>query len=206
MVYPGTLQGRSAKADETGPKGAVVVTVTDGGVSSASHRALDTVRIVRTQLDASTLVGSTDFRVALSALSMRLRSEHSGRTIVAACDVIGRRPAWMGVQMADGIWDRVLEDIRQEENGAGTAVWWDSLSDLTDIREPQSDDAAAIYVRRLIDVFRSAPASLDRLVADQNVAPGLAPSAGQTLDTLEVNDLLGRAERVALSLLERRQQ
>jgi predicted phosphodiesterase len=206
IVYPGTLQGRGLKADETGPKGAVVVTVTDGAITSASHRPLDAVRIVRTQLDASTLVGPTDFRVALSAQSMRLRSEHPARTIVTACDVVGRRPAWMGVQTADSIWDRLLEDIRKEENGAGTPVWWDSLSDMTEIRETHSDDDAAVYVRRLIDVFRRAPASLDRLVADQNVAPGTAIGAGQTLDTLEVNDLLGRAERVALSLLEPRQQ
>jgi hypothetical protein len=111
----------------------------------------------------------------------------------------------MGVQIADGVWDRVLEDIRHEENGAGSAVWWDSLCDMTDIRDPHSDDDAAIYVRRLIDVFRRAPASLDRLVADENGAPGPVLSAGQTLDTLEVNDLLGRAERVALSLLEPKQ-
>jgi hypothetical protein len=204
-VYPGTLQGRSLNADETGPKGAVVVTVTNGAISGAAHRPLDAVRLVRTQLDASTLVGSTDFRLALSAESMRLRSEHPGRTVVATCDVIGRRPVWMGVQIADGVWDRVLEDIRHEDNGAASAVWWDSLCDMTDIRVPQNDDDASIYVRRLIDVFKRAPASLDRLVADQNVAPGSLLSAGKTLDTLEVNDLLGRAERVALSLLEPKQ-
>jgi hypothetical protein len=205
IVYPGTLQGRGLTADETGPKGAVVVTVTNGAISSAAHRPLDAVRIVRTQLDASTLVGSTDLRLAISAQSMRLRSEHPGRTVVAACDVVGRRPMWMGVQIADELWDRVLDDIRHEESGGGSQVWWDSLCDMTDIREPHSDDDAAIYVRRLIDVFKRAPASLDRLVADQNVAPGPVLSAGQTLDTLEVNDLLGRAERVALSLLEPKQ-
>jgi DNA repair exonuclease SbcCD nuclease subunit len=203
IVYPGTLQGRGLKPEETGPKGAAVVTVTEGVIVSATHRALDAVRTVRTQLDAATLVDSTDFRLAISAESMRLRSEHSGRTVVAACDVVGRRPVWMGVPIADGAWDRVLDEIRREENATGTAVWWDSLTDLTEIRETHSDDDAAIYLRRLIEVFRRAPASLDRLVADQNGA--LAPALQSTVDPVDVNDLLSRAERVALSLLEPRQ-
>jgi hypothetical protein len=55
----------------------------------------------------------------------------------------------------------------------------------------------------LVDVFRRAPAGLDRLLADHNVALGPAILAGQsTFDSIEVNDLLNGAERVALSLLE----
>lgn len=42
VVYPGNLQGRSAK--ETGPKGAVLIDVRDGAVRVAEHRTLDAVR------------------------------------------------------------------------------------------------------------------------------------------------------------------
>ena len=61
IVYPGTLQGRSLKGDETGPKGAVVVTVTDGNVSHVTQHALDAVRLMRLQLNASTLAGRGRF-------------------------------------------------------------------------------------------------------------------------------------------------
>jgi DNA repair exonuclease SbcCD nuclease subunit len=203
IVYPGTLQGRSLKDDETGPKGAVVVSVADGTISSATHYALDAVRLTRTQIDASTMAGAGDFRMALSVASTRLRAESAARTVVAAGDIVGRRQNWMGAQLADALWDHILEDLRYEENSGDGHLWWDSLNDSTDARETWKDDDASAYVHGLVDVFRRAPAGLDRLLADHNVALGPAILAGQsTFDSIEVNDLLNGAERVALSLLE----
>jgi hypothetical protein len=203
IVYPGMLQGRSLKDDETDAKGAVVVTVSDGSITSATHHALDAVRLVRTHVDASTLVSPGDFRIAVSTAGARLRAEHSGRTVVAACHVVGRRPAWMAAQLADGLWAGVLEDLRREQNVGDVDLWWDSLVDSTDPREIRTDDEASKYVHGLAEVFRRAPAGLDRLLADHNVALGPAMLAGQsTFDSIDVNDLLTGAERVALSLLE----
>ena len=203
IVYPGMLQGRSLKEDETGPKGAVVVAVSEGNITNATHHALDAVRVVRTHVDASTLVSAGDFRMAVSTAAARLRAEHMGRTVVAACDVVGRRPAWMAAQLADGLWDGLLEDLRLEHNGGDAHVWWDSLVDATDAREIRRDDEASNYVHGLVEVFRRAPAGLDRLLADHNVALGPAMLAGQsTVDSIDVNDLLTGAGRVALSLLE----
>ena len=203
IVYPGTLQGRSLKGDETGPKGAVVVTVTDGHVSHLTPHALDAVRLMRLQLNASTLAGAADFRRALSAEAMRLRAECPGRTIVASCEVLGRRQAGVGAKLADALWDHILEDVRQEENGKAPLVWWDSVVDSTEAPENRSQGEASTYVRQLVEVFRRAPAGLDRLLSDQNVALGSAMLGGKSaLDSIEVNDLLTRAERVALSLLE----
>ncbi len=51
VVYPGNLQGRSAK--ETGPKGAMLVEVQDSSVRSADHRTLDAVRWEILDLDVS---------------------------------------------------------------------------------------------------------------------------------------------------------
>lgn len=42
IVYPGNLQGRHAR--ETGPKGAMLITVEDGRIANVEHRALDVVR------------------------------------------------------------------------------------------------------------------------------------------------------------------
>jgi DNA repair protein SbcD/Mre11 len=206
IVYPGTLQGRSLKGEETGPKGAVVVTVSGASVVSATHHPLDAVRLMRPQVDASTVIGPADFRRALAQAAARIRSECTARTVIASAELTGRRQSWMGAQYADGVWDRVLEEIRQEENGGDMLVWWDSLIDLTDASASGSGDDASSYIHGLVEVFRRAPAGLDRLLADQNGALGPAMSAGHpAFDPIEVNDLLSRAERVALSLLEPRE-
>lgn len=59
IVYPGNLQGRSPR--ETGPKGATIVTVSDGRVTRVDHHDLDVVRWVILSVDAS----GTDSRTAL---------------------------------------------------------------------------------------------------------------------------------------------
>jgi hypothetical protein len=203
IVYAGMLQGRSLKDDETGVKGAVVVNVSDGHITSATHHALDAVRLVRTDVDASALAGAADFRFAATTTAARLRAENAGRAVVAACNVVGRRPGWMAAQLADGLWDHLLEDLRHEQQGGDAHVWWDCLVDSTDARDIRKDDDASNYVHGLVDVFRRAPAGLDRLLADHNVAFGPAMIAGHsTFDSIEVKDLLTAAERVALSLLE----
>jgi exonuclease SbcD len=205
IVYPGTLQGRSLNGDETGPKGAVVVTVTDGVVSNATHHALDAVRLMRAQVDVSTLAGTSDLRRALFAAATRLRSECTGHTLIATCEVVGRGQAWMGGQPADGLWDRLLEELRQEHVGGDTLVWWDSVLDMTEAREIRTQNDVSVHVHRVVEVLRRAPAGVNRLLSDQNVPlAGSAVLVGQsTLDPTDVNDLLTRAERAALSLLER---
>jgi DNA repair exonuclease SbcCD nuclease subunit len=55
VVYPGNLQGRHAR--ETGPKGATLVTVTDGRVETAEHRDLDVVRWASATVDIGDLSG-----------------------------------------------------------------------------------------------------------------------------------------------------
>jgi len=204
MVYPGTLQGRSFAEDETGAKGAVVVTVTDGIIRDAAHHALDAARLVRTQVDVSTLGGVSELRRALSATSARLRGECAGRTVITACELVGRAHGWMGAQLVDELWGRLLEDLRQEDSSGDTVVWWDSLLDMTETSDIRHQDDSSTYVHRLVDVLRHAPAGLDRLLSDQSVALGPTMVVGRSsLDSIEVDDLLNRAERVALSLLER---
>jgi DNA repair exonuclease SbcCD nuclease subunit len=51
VVYPGNLQGRHAR--ETGPKGATLITVSDGAVADCRHRDLDMVRWARVSVDVA---------------------------------------------------------------------------------------------------------------------------------------------------------
>lgn len=207
VVYPGTLQGRSLTGDETGPKGAVVVTVADDVVSEVTHHALDDIRLMRTRVDVSTLADTSDVRRALDAAATRLRSESSNRLVVAACEVAGRAPAWMGAPPADALWDRLLEEQRQEQIGRDGLVWWDSLLDMTERGEVRTHPDISVHIHQLVDAWRRAPAGLERLLTDQGVPLG-APAVfvdHSTLDPIEVGGLLTRAERVALSTLEREQ-
>lgn len=52
-AYPGNLQGRSAKPAECGPKGALVVPMTELGVGEPRFVACDAIRFVRADVDVS---------------------------------------------------------------------------------------------------------------------------------------------------------
>ena len=205
IVYPGTLQGRSLNSDETGPKGAVVVTVANGVVRDARLHALDAVRLTTADVDVSTLAGPSDIRRAFLETATRLRGECTDRSVIACAVVRGRGQPWAEAQPTDGPWERLLEELRQADIAGDTFVWWDSVRNMMDAPEIRNQNDLAAHMRRLVDDLRRAPAELDRLLADHTVRlAGPAVRAGQpTLDAIEVGDLLTEAERVALRFLER---
>jgi len=211
MVYPGTLQGRSLNCDETGPKGAVVVDVANGVVRDAKFHALDSVRLMTVETDLSTLAGPPVLRRALLESAIRLRHEHTGHNLIVRAILRGRGEAHTDVQRIEGLWEPLLEELRKEDVGVDTFVWWDSVLDITEAtvdRETirnQNDISAQLLA--LVDTLRRAPETLDRFLADQvapHAGPGVPP--GQpALDSAEVEELLTRAERLALNLLENEQ-
>ena len=67
IVFPGNLQGRHA--NETGVKGASLVTVRDGAVASVEHRALDAVRWARVAVDCT---GADDEETVLNRVRRAL--------------------------------------------------------------------------------------------------------------------------------------
>jgi hypothetical protein len=182
-----------------------VATVSDGVIGSVGHQALDAVRLVRAHVDVSTLASASDLRCALTATATRLHGDNPGRPVVAACDVVGRAPEWLGAQPVDAIWERLLEEHRQEHAGGQAAVWWDSLLDMTEATEFLSHADVSAYIRQLVETLRRAPGAVDRLLTEQGglVGAPLALVGQSTLDPVEVAELLGRAERVALRIHER---
>ncbi|MGA8172093.1 MAG: DNA repair exonuclease, partial [Methylocystis sp.] len=90
IVYPGNIQGRSAR--ETGPKGAIRVTVADGRVVEAQHVALDAARWARADIDVS---DCWDEAEALTRIEASLREEHAlagGRPLAARLSLVGATP------------------------------------------------------------------------------------------------------------------
>ena len=205
VVYPGTLQGRSLNSDETGPKGAVVVTVTDGAISSVSSHALDSVRLMRADVDASNLATPSDLRQVLPAVATRLRGEAQGRRVVASAILQGRRPAWAGPRIVNSLWDQLLQDARRDQAGEQPLVWWDSLLDTMDPCENRVRNDLSARLSRLVDAVRRNPDRLEQLLVDDDVPfAGPATLAGPPiLDSIAIDDLLTTAETLALDLLER---
>ena len=90
IVFPGNLQGRHAR--EIGPKGASVVTVEDGNVA-VEHRALDDVRWVRCDVDASRAATADDV-MDLVRLSLKSEADGASERIVGARVVVDTRTSY----------------------------------------------------------------------------------------------------------------
>jgi DNA repair exonuclease SbcCD nuclease subunit len=158
IVFPGNLQGRHV--NESGDKGASLVTVRHGRVAGVDHRALDAVRWARVTVDCE---GAADEEAVLGRcrrvmgeavnaaegrlLALRLRLEGACPAhLVLARDPAALRQkllaAALEVAEADAIW---LEDVR---------VATRPMQDLDDLRA--RDDAVGRLVRA-IDALAEAP-------------------------------------------------
>ncbi len=87
IVYPGNIQGRNVR--ETGPKGAIRVTVADGRVIEAQRLTLDAARWAHVRVDIS---DCEDEAEALRLIEARLGAERAcaaGRPLAARLSVTG---------------------------------------------------------------------------------------------------------------------
>ena len=90
IVYPGNLQGRSIR--ETGPKGAMCVTVEDGRVVAVEHVALDGARWAHVHVDVT---DCPDEAAVLARIEAQLGAAHSqadGRPLAARLSLKGTTP------------------------------------------------------------------------------------------------------------------
>ncbi len=87
IVFPGNLQGRHAR--ETGAKGAMLVSVTDGAVAAIQELTLDAVRFAHVELDLSGVDDPADFlRKARDAMEAA-HSEAEGRPLALRLTITG---------------------------------------------------------------------------------------------------------------------
>lgn len=87
IVYPGNLQGRHPR--ETGPKGAMLVTVSDDEVVDLEHHALDTVRWASLEIDVAPASAFSDVVAALSAGLRTAFNEADGRALAVRLTLAG---------------------------------------------------------------------------------------------------------------------
>lgn len=90
IVFPGNLQGRSVR--ETGPRGAVLVTVTDGQVSTIERLIVDDARWHEVQVDLACLEGLPDLWRSVEVALAPLVEAAEGRPIAARVRLSGASP------------------------------------------------------------------------------------------------------------------
>lgn len=107
VVFPGNVQGRHAQ--ETGPKGASLITVEHSEVQSVEHLPLDVARWADCAVDTS---GANDLDSLLALVGSRLDqevAEADGRLVAARVRLVGASP------IHEVLWsdtDRVEAEVR----------------------------------------------------------------------------------------------
>jgi DNA repair exonuclease SbcCD nuclease subunit len=90
IVYPGNIQGRSVR--ETGPKGAMRVTVEDGRVVEVERLALDAARWAQMSVDVSECSDEADVSTRIEAQLGGAHSQAEGRPLAVRVTLKGATP------------------------------------------------------------------------------------------------------------------
>jgi hypothetical protein len=132
IVYSGALQGRSIETEGDGRKGAVVVECRDGIVEQATFHALDRIRAVRIQVDATGVGDPEALWQALMRQGHSLRLQHEGRSIVVAVSIAkaAENQSWLREADLEAMLERLRRATDRGVDHGNTAdqfLWWDSL-------------------------------------------------------------------------------
>jgi len=165
IVFSGNLQGRHAR--ENGPKGATLVTVDDGVVSTVEHRALDVVRWQIVTVDASS---ASD---ALDVVDL-VRAELTARAAQAEDRVLAARVIICGSTRANGVLrrdeDRFVSELRAAAtDGLGDGVWIEKVNVATrstfDLARIREEPGAVGHLARRLAAIKEDPGELAALAA-----------------------------------------
>lgn len=127
VVYPGNLQGRSPRATERGPKGALVVEVDDAGaIAEPEFVALDRIRFEHAEHSIDGVADLVTLRDRLVDLGHRRLAEADGRSVLLRVELIGRGPIH-GDLHRPGAVAELVESLRGEQHSAAPFLWWDRL-------------------------------------------------------------------------------
>ncbi|WP_373052078.1 exonuclease SbcCD subunit D [Thioalkalivibrio sp.] len=167
VVFPGNLQGRHIR--ETGPKGAVLVTVTDGRLSDLAAVPVDVVRWSRVpvQMDADTEVAGAVSRIR-AALEQAVERESDGRLLACRVELRGRSARHGQLVAAE---DHLLAEARSIAAGLGVdAAWVERVVVATrpgagSADQPVRGDALG-ELQRMLQEAHAAPELLERLGED----------------------------------------
>ncbi|HEY4546808.1 MAG TPA: DNA repair exonuclease [Pedomonas sp.] len=199
IVYPGNLQGRSVR--ETGPKGATLVTVTDGGVADLTHHDLDVIRWALSTVDATALQTHAD-------LLARIRE-----TIYEACSGAGDRGLAIRLQLTGEtqLHHRLMIDPQSLRDDVAALlatlshdIWLEKLVVATAPPKRQEALDPTVSGRLASEIIRLSPEEVGAIIevklAEVRAKMPAGARAQEFLDGFR-DDIPDRARALALALV-----
>lgn len=199
IIYAGTLQGRSPKAGERGPHGAVVVEFEGDRVLAHRRVELDRVRFEAVDVAIDDLVDETELERALRRAAADAVARADGRLVLLRATLTGRGPlhellirdeylaglrsALDDQELDDVIWERIASK-------AGPAV---------DLDELRGANAFAAEVLAAFDALAAEPGALQQVLDDLGRSFTDTALAGLPAD--DVAGRLAAARELALGLI-----
>jgi exonuclease SbcD len=113
-AYPGNLQGRSSKPAECGPKGALLVSLTEQGVAEPEFLACDTVRFERLDVEVSEAADVADVVQIVTASVTALAERDVSRPVLSRVRLVGSVAAHHQLVAAR---EQLLELVRESSDG-----------------------------------------------------------------------------------------
>jgi predicted phosphodiesterase len=197
VVFPGNLQGRHA--NETGPKGCVIVTVEDGIVVDVAHRPVDVLRWASLAVQAGG-VDEAGLLERLAAAVIGAAEAAQGRPVLARVTVSGGPAAGLA-----GDPERLAAECHAAAIEAGVSLHVERVR----LRPAPAGAASAGLLEPLRAAFAASledPALVARLLADFAELRQMVPAAGRAglelpEDRVALAALAGEAWHVALEAL-----
>jgi len=156
IIFPGNLQGRSIR--ECGSKGAVIVEVEDGQVSSFTRLPLAKIQWALISADLSETTSETEAFEAIRGEIQKEVNLAAGTPIVFRMILSGSTPLHRMLHSEPG---RVVDEVLAAASHCSDAIWLESVkvqtSEPVTISAGQDSPLAAIDLKTMLDSLRESP-------------------------------------------------
>ena len=186
VVFPGNIQGRTIR--ETGPKGAVLVEVTNREVTSVTPIELDVIRWARVEVDCSNASADAVLPLMREALVRAHTGLSAGRPMVARLVLAGETEA------AGELQDKA-SGLRDEARALAAAISAELWIEKVQVRmSPPATQPASEIGEDFVALIAEAPENAALVLAlAEDLAPFLS-AAHASLGEAEVDELRHAAD------------
>ncbi len=199
IVFPGNLQGRHVR--ETGPKGAMLVTVDGNRVVEAVHRALDVIRWSVATVDISACTDMDEVRSRARETLLRAADAADGRGLalhLRVCGPAALHDEIVAQEVAFG------EEIQTIAAAASDRIWIEKVEiDTAPPHQAAPDPTISGRIQAIVEELRSDPTFaeiLDRTLGELRQKLPAGARAGEFLAGIR-NEALARAARLSAALI-----
>jgi exonuclease SbcD len=157
VIYPGNLQGRHPNED--GPRGCLMVEVSEDGAANTRFHALDVVRWEPATVDIADIKTLDALEATIQQKLDNLAVKAEGRDVICSLTLAGRGPMHAELVRTDAV-DDLLSELRTTASESPW-VWVERIYDNTHAEldldsRANSDDFLGAVLRRSSEVLGSA--------------------------------------------------